>query len=57
MQRIQAGDQYYDATSERSWNLREKRSPDGGSSGHPVDDDDKEQKREEATAVLNVLKC
>ena len=37
---------------------REKEGPDGGSSGHPEDEDDDEegQKREEATAVLKMLK-
>ena len=30
--------------------------PDGGSSGHPDDFDDRGQKREEATAVLKMLK-
>ena len=53
MQRVQAGDQYHDATSERSRSLS---GPDGGSSGHPDDFDDRGQKREEATAVLKMLK-
>ena len=32
--------------------MREKSGSDGGSSGHPVGDDDQKQKSEEATAVL-----
>ena len=32
--------------------MREKSGSDGGSSGHPVGDDDLKQKSEEATAVL-----